>query len=181
MKLPRIFIGIFLFTCGVSVPVLGADVGVGVETEGPIYRSEITGGVDSTVGFVRVNLVTANSLQYSFTGGYSYSLSRRFQLGIQSAISESGAQINSFRYSFSIPFTVNWGGQDLRDDYFARVSPGISYSNALNAALLLQFGKRFKVLENFSWRPTVGITSNFGNGDPRLAIDVIPVVFSFIF
>lgn len=151
------------------------------EASDPYYRSELTGQVDSTAGFIRFNVGTANSTQYSFTGSYSYSLSRRFQVGLQAALSDSGAQFDSFRYSFYFPFTVNWGGEDLRDDFFGRVSPGISYSNAVNAALLLQLGKRFKIFDNFSWRPTVGVVCNFGNGATRVAIDVIPVVFSLIF
>ncbi len=145
------------------------------------YKSELTGGVDSTSGFVRVNLITDSSIQYAFTGSYSYSLDRHYQLGIQSAFANSGAQIDPFRYSIYIPVTLNWGGEDLRDDYFVRLAPGISYSNALNTALLVQFGKRFKLLENFTWRPTVGLSSQFGNGAARVAVDIIPLVFSVIF
>ncbi|MEO5970471.1 MAG: hypothetical protein ABIQ95_11140 [Bdellovibrionia bacterium] len=145
------------------------------------YKSELTGGVDATTGFVRINTITANFVQYYFTGSYSYSLDRQFQVGLQGTISDSSAQIDGFRYSIYIPFTVNWGGVDLRDDYFFRVSPGISYYNALDTALLVQFGKRFKVFDNFSWRPTVGLNGNFGNGAARLAIDIIPVAFSLIF
>jgi hypothetical protein len=145
------------------------------------HKSELTGGVDSTTGFVRINLVTDNSVQYSFTGSYSYSLDRSFQVGFQAGIANSSAPIDSFRYAFYIPLTVNWGGQDLRDDFFFRVSPGISYNNALDLALLAQLGKRFKFLEDFSWRPTVGLNSNFGNGATRLAIEIVPLAFSLLF
>lgn len=145
------------------------------------YKSELTGGVDSTAGFVRVNLITDSSIQFSFTGSYSYSLDRHYQVGIQGAFANSGAQIDPFHYSIYIPVTLNWGGEDLRDDYFVRLAPGISYSNALNTALLAQFGKRFKLLENFSWRPTVGLSSQFGNGAARVAVDIIPLVFSVLF
>jgi len=145
------------------------------------YRSELTGGVDSTVGFVRINTITENYVQYSLNGSYSYSLDRHYQAGYQLAISNSGAQVDGFRYSFYVPITYNWGGEDLRDDFFARLSPGISYSNALNTALLVQFGKRFKVLDSLSWRPTVGLSGQFGNGAARMAFDIIPVVFSVIF
>jgi hypothetical protein len=162
----------------VSMTLLIGSTAIGSES---LYKHEITGGVDATSGFMRIYVGTSNYIQYSFTGSYSYSLNRPFQLGLQAAISNSGAVIDSFRYSFYVPFTMNWGGEDLRNDFFAKISPGISYTNALNTALLVQFGKRFKLLENFSWRPTIGLNANFGNGDPRTAIDIIPVVFSVIF
>ena len=151
------------------------------KAEETYYKSELSGGVDSTAGYVRINMITQNYIQYSFTGSFSYSLDRTFQLGLQTGIADSGAPLDSFRFSFYIPFTLNWGGSDLRDDYFVRLSPGISYYNALNTALLVQFGKRFKLLDNFSWRPTVGLASQFGNGAARIAIDIVPLAFSVIF
>jgi hypothetical protein len=151
------------------------------EASESFYRSELTGGVDSTAGFVRINVGTASYVQYSLTGSYAYSLTRQFQIGFQGAISDSGAPLDAFRYSVYLPFSVNWGGEDLRDDYFGRVAPGISYYNAVNFALLMQLGKRFKIFDNFSWRPTVGVVANFGNGAARVAFDIIPVAFSLIF
>lgn len=143
------------------------------------YQHEIS--LNSTAGFVRINLVTANHIQYAFSTSYSYSLTRMLQLGAQGAVYQSGAPVDGFRYSFYIPLTVNWGGDNLGNDFFAKVAPGISYQNALNTALLLQVGKRFNLFKNVSWKPLVGIAAQFGNGDPRTAIDIVPLSFSILF
>jgi hypothetical protein len=102
-------------------------------------------------------------------------------VGVQSSVANPNTTYDSWRGSFYIPLTLNWGGEDLRSDYFGRVAPGVYYSHATNFALLLQFGKRFKLLENFSWRPTLGLVGYFGSGAPRTVIDIIPVVFSILF
>jgi len=172
------FFRIYLFLTVISVTAFVNSQALGSEA---YFENEITGGVNATAGFARIYFGTYNYIQYSLTGSYSRSLSRRFQIGFQIAAANSGSVTDTFRSSLLIPLTYNWGGEDLRNDYFIRFSPGISYTYSVDGTLLLQFGKRFRLLENFSWRPTVGLNFGFGNGALRSAIDIIPVVFSVIF
>ena len=159
-----------------SDPVL-ADSGYPIEH----FKHEITGGIDSTAGYVRVNFITETSIVFGLSASYAYSLSRHFQLGVQTSIHKTGAVVDSFRTSVLIPVTYNWGGEDLRSDYFVRLAPGTSIHHSTNFLTLVQFGKRFKILENISWRPTIGLVGEFGNGATRTAVDIVPLVFSIVF
>ncbi len=158
---------LFFLTIGISTG----------KSEDQRYRHELGTGLS----FVRFNLTTETGTQYSFSQSYSYSVTRLLQLGAQVGVADSGAQIDSFQLSFFSPVTFNFGGTDLRTDYFVRLSPGVTYRNLWSPALQLQLGKRFQLFENVVWRPTVGVKSEFLHGDPRVAIDLIPFNLGIIF
>ena len=160
-----------------SEPALGSEAIPAANS----FKHELTGGIDSTAGFVRVNFITDAKIQFGLSASYSYSISRPFQLGVQTSIHQTGAVVDGFQTAVVFPLTYNWGGENLRSDYFVRVAPGMLINHSTNFLTLVQFGKRFKILENISWRPTVGLVGEFGNGATRTAIDIVPLVFSIIF
>lgn len=141
------------------------------------FRHEFSTGIS----YVRLNLTTETGTQYSFSQAYSYSFTRLLQFGAQFAIADSGSQIDAFQIAFYTPITFNFGGDDLRTDYFVRLSPGATFRHLWSPALNLQLGKRFKIFENVSWRPSAGVKSEFFHGDPRVAIDFIPLTVGIIF
>ncbi len=66
--------GLLLFQTGIAFGEL------------PEYKHELSGAIENTSGFLRIYVGTSNYVAYALSGSYSYSLSRRYQVGVQSSV-----------------------------------------------------------------------------------------------
>lgn len=121
-------------------------------------------------------VLTAVAGDLSFGGGsttvgfgadYNYAVVPDIlQFGLKSAVAYSEATATTIAAVLAGP-TINFPVTDLRDSFFLTGAFGFTYLEVSSGSTTkfsfgFELGKRFQILENFSYRPAVSITKVSG-------------------
>lgn len=147
------------------------------------YSSEILAA--STVG---TGIFNSAGHVLSVSAGYHLWLATPIQIGINMTVSEAGGGSSSSvfnAYATAGP-TLNFPfGGEYTSLFFIYAGAGMSFSsqgsNSSSAVLVeAACGKRFRILENVSYRPSVGVQKVMRTNTNTNVI-VVPLAFSLVF
>ena len=156
-------------------------------TTAPEVRHEILLGTSGLLGVAGettgANITLNSGTSIGFSGGYNYSVIPELQLGVLgfvtylSASGSSNTIWNAFGgATFNIPIN-----DDIREAVFVSAYGGGADNGAgTKIAILADLGKRFRLAENVTFRPSAGIYKMFATGS-NLLIVIRPVSFSVMF
>lgn len=133
--------------------------------------------------------IASNTFSSSNRLGYSYSLTDMIQLStfVGFGYSRSGGN-NYLSLSLGVGPTFNFAGApDLRDAFFAGFTVGgDGYKNSGNSwngvfEINAFLGKRFRLAENVTYKPSLGVSVDMANGHNSKYFIITPFAFSLHF
>jgi len=114
-------------------------------------------------------------------GSYHYAFHRHVQMGGAVSLGYESGTASKTTYTVLIGPTLNFGGEDLRDDYFLGVYSGVvsESEGPASGRVSLEAGKRFRILENVSLTPYALLAIPTDGSTMTLSLG--PISFSVMF